>query len=80
MASCKISKEGVGFVGVYTNPACRGKGLSFEVVKKLVKDLSEMGRLIRYQTLASNIPSIKVAQKVGFEKYATNIAIRLQKH
>lgn len=75
----RIIRGDVGFAGVYTNPRFRGKGFSQEVVKKIVMELSEKGMLIRYQTLISNNPSIRIATKIGFKEYAQNIAIRLKK-
>jgi len=75
-----IIKGDVGFIGVYTNPNYRGMGFSYEVVKKILKDLSIEGKLIIYQTLISNKSSISLANKVGFKGYANNIAIRLKKN
>lgn len=78
--SCyKMLRGDVGFVGIYTNPKFRGKGFSYEVAKRVVKELSERDKLIRYQTLKSNKASIKIANKLGFEEYGNNIAIRLKK-
>ena len=75
-----IVRGDVAFIGVYTNPNFRGIGFSQEVLKKMVMDLSARGKLIRYQTLLSNEPSIRLAGKIGFEEYANNIAIRLKKN
>lgn len=79
IACYNIIRGDVGFVGVYTNPKFRGMGFSYEVVKNVVSDLSIKGKLIIYQTLISNKPSIRIAKKIGFEEYAANIAIRLKK-
>ena len=73
----KMIKGEVGFVGVYTHPGYRGKGFSQNILKKMVLELSERGKLIRYQTLMSNKPSIRIATKIGFRAYASHIAIRL---
>ena len=74
-----IVRGDVAFIGIYTNPNYRGMGFSYEVLKKMIMDLSARGKLIRYQTLISNEPSIRLASKIGFKEYANNIAIRLKK-
>ncbi len=79
IACYNIIRGDVGFVGVYTNPNFRGMGFSYEVLKKAVRELSTKDKLIRYQTLISNKPSIRIANKIGFKEYANNMAIRLKK-
>jgi hypothetical protein len=35
------------------------------------------GRLVLYQTLVSNGPAVSLALRLGFEQYATLLAVRL---
>lgn len=78
MACYSIIRGGVAFIGVYTHPDFRRKEFSQEVLKKVVRDLSAEGKLIRYQTLVANQASVRLATKIGFIEYAVNMAIRLK--
>jgi GNAT superfamily N-acetyltransferase len=62
---------------VLTHPAERGLGHAARVVSTLVERALAAGRLVLYQTLLSNGPALAVARRVGFEPYATLLAVRL---
>jgi RimJ/RimL family protein N-acetyltransferase len=78
IANYKMVQGDAGFIGVYTDPKYRGKGYGQQVVRKVVEDLSKKGKLVLYQTLLSNIPSKKIADRVGIIEFGRNIAIRLK--
>jgi RimJ/RimL family protein N-acetyltransferase len=53
-------------LGVATEPAYRGRGLSAACTYHLVQDVLERGKQVSWNTSPDNIASIRVAEKVGF--------------
>lgn len=51
-----------------TSEEDRGRGLAAWTLQKLVQDLEEPGRRFWYLTYESNVASIKVAEKAGFNR------------
>jgi hypothetical protein len=35
------------------------------------------GRVVQYRTLQANLPSVAVASKLGFQRFAQTLAVRL---
>ncbi|HEY8325754.1 MAG TPA: GNAT family N-acetyltransferase [Ktedonobacterales bacterium] len=67
-------------VGVVTLPAARGTGAGLAVVSALTERIitSYPSMLLHYQTLRANLPSVAIAQRLGFEELATSLAVRLR--
>lgn len=67
-------------VGVVTLPAARGTGAGLAVVSALTERIitSYPSMLLHYQTLRANLPSVAIAQRLGFEDVATSLAVRLR--
>jgi GNAT superfamily N-acetyltransferase len=63
--------------GVVTHPAHRGRGHGLAAVAAAVSDALSRGQLVLYQTLLENRPALRIAEKLGFERYATLVAVRL---
>ncbi len=55
-------------VGVVTNSRYRGRGLSPACVAHLIDDVKGRGHLASWSTSPDNIPSLRVAEKMGFQK------------
>jgi GNAT superfamily N-acetyltransferase len=68
-------------IGVVTEPAFRGQGLSGACAAALCQDIQARGRLACWNTSPDNIASIRVAEKLGFalehhdQHYAIGVAI-----
>jgi predicted GNAT family acetyltransferase len=62
---------------VVTHPAHRGRGCGRGLVSAVAKSAVSEGTLVLYQTLLSNEPALAVARRIGFEAYATLLAIRI---
>lgn len=62
---------------VVTHPAHRGRGHALRVVGAMAQEALPTGRLVLYQTLLSNGPAVSIADRLGFEQYATLLAVRL---
>jgi RimJ/RimL family protein N-acetyltransferase len=53
-------------IGVATEPAFRGQGLSTACTAGLCEDIAARGRLPSWTTSTDNVASIRVAEKLGF--------------
>lgn len=53
--------------GVYVEPPCRGKGYATEIVAALCRELLSEGKGINLFVKKSNVPALRVYQKLGFE-------------
>ena len=63
-------------VGVLTEPSQRRRGLAGRLVGAMVADALPQVGVVRYRALASNVASIAVAQRLGFEPYGQNFRAR----
>jgi GNAT superfamily N-acetyltransferase len=64
--------------GVLSRPDCRGRGHGTAVVSAVVEHALSAGKLPLYQTLLQNTGSVAIAERPGYRRYATHVAIRLQ--
>ena len=62
-------------IGVVTHPAYRGRGYGRAVVS--TAQGLEAGFIVLYQTLLANAPSVALATGLGYQPYATHLAVRL---
>ncbi len=53
-------------LGVATEPAYRGRGLSAACTYHLIQDVLERGKRVSWNTSTNNMASIRVADKLGF--------------
>jgi GNAT superfamily N-acetyltransferase len=65
-------------ISVFTHPKFRSRGWGKSAVAHNCRRAMAAGLLPQYRTLDSNRPSIKLAEALGFERYATTMAVRLQ--
>ena len=63
---------------VLTHPEYRGRGWGTAVVSMTVELALAEGKVLLYQTLESNTAAVKLAQRLGYERYAQHIAVRLK--
>jgi GNAT superfamily N-acetyltransferase len=70
--------ERISAVGILTHPLHRRRGCATVVAAAAVAHGLARKQLMLWQTLESNIPSITVAHRLGFQPYARTIAIRLR--
>jgi GNAT superfamily N-acetyltransferase len=64
-------------IGVVTHPAYRGHGYGRAVVSAATGQGLEAGFIVLYQTLLANAPSVALATGLGYQPYATHLAVRL---
>lgn len=63
---------------VISHPRARGSGSGSRVVSAMCEEALSRGTLVLYQTLLANAPAVAIARRLGFEHYATLVAIRLR--
>jgi GNAT superfamily N-acetyltransferase len=68
---------GIAHVSIVTHPARRGRGHGREAVAALTREVLARGLVPQYRVLADNAPSLAVAGALGFQHYATSLALRL---
>ena len=62
---------------IITHPEHRGAGHGLRLVSAMLERALTKDQLILYQTLMSNVPSVSLARYLGFDQYATLLAVRL---
>lgn len=71
-------QEDVINLGVVCHPDYRGKRFAEACLGAVIKGALELNQLVLYQTLLSNTPALKLAEKLGFQSYSESIAIRFK--
>ena len=64
-------------IGVVTHPAYRGRGYGRAVVSAATAEGLDAGFVVPYQTLLGNAPSVALASGLGYQRYATHLAVQL---
>lgn len=79
VAAAGLRDRGAGACdpGVVTHPAYRGRGHGLAAVGAGVAEALGRGQVVLYQTLLENRPALRIAERLGFERYATLLAVRL---
>jgi GNAT superfamily N-acetyltransferase len=77
VAGYAIWGERIAHLAVLTHPPHRGRGLGRAVGGCLSALALQRGLLPQYRTLTANMPSRGIAEALGFQPYATSLALRL---
>ncbi|MFZ5893164.1 MAG: GNAT family N-acetyltransferase [Myxococcota bacterium] len=78
MAAYRPWRDDAGDPCIITHPAFRRKGRGVAVASAVVSEALATGKLLLYQTLASNEGSVRIAFSLGYECYAHHVAVRLK--
>jgi GNAT superfamily N-acetyltransferase len=70
--------EGLRHVGIATHPHQRRRGYGRALVSYMTAYALAEGGIGHYQTLMSNTPSKAIALSLGYQQYATGLAVRLR--
>ena len=57
--------------GVFTPPAARGRGFASRVVRTALAELEARHLIPRYQVQEDNVPSVRLAEAIGLERFLT---------
>jgi len=77
LAGYEIWGRSIAHIAVITNPAFRGHGFGRRVVSTIAQHALTEGLIPQYRTLLSNLPSMRVANSLGFACFGTSVALRL---
>jgi GNAT superfamily N-acetyltransferase len=64
-------------IGVVTHPGYRGRGYGKAVVSAMSAYGLATGGVLQYRSLQANLPSVGIAQALGFQRFALTLAVRL---
>jgi GNAT superfamily N-acetyltransferase len=64
-------------IGIVTHPDYRGRGYGKAVVSAMSAHGLATGGVLQYRTLQANLPSVGIAQALGFQRFALTLAVRL---
>lgn len=78
MAGFRAWNDHAGGPCVLTHPEFRGRGCGAAVVAAVVAEALSHGMLLLYQTLEANQAAVGVALSLGYERYASHLAVRLR--
>jgi GNAT superfamily N-acetyltransferase len=67
----------IAYISVIAHPNYRVRGNGTAVVSRLTAEALNRGLVPQYRTLANN-SSMAIAERLGFERYATTVAVRLR--
>jgi RimJ/RimL family protein N-acetyltransferase len=74
----RVWRDEAGGPCILTHRAYRGRGWATATTSAVVERVLREGKLVLYQTLEANTPSVRVARRLGYEQYATHVAVRLK--
>ena len=77
VAGYEIWGGSIAHISVITHPGFRGYGFARSVVAHLASRALSVRLIPQYRTLDSNLASIRVAEAVGFRRYASSVSIRI---
>lgn len=75
LSSYEIWSERIAHIGIVTHPAHRGRGLGTAAVRAMTRIALARKLVAQYRTLLANAPSMAIARRLGFERYATTVSI-----
>ena len=76
LAGYQLWGEQIAHIAILTHPAFRGQGHATTAVSTLTEMVFERTLVPQYRTLDANAPSLAVARRLGFVRYATSLAVR----
>lgn len=77
VASYQVWGDVIAHLSIVTHPGYRSRGFGRSAVAHLAERAIAAGLLPQYRTLESNGASVRVAEALGFCRYATSMAVRL---
>jgi GNAT superfamily N-acetyltransferase len=77
MAGLRIRADFAGDPCVLVHPGFRARGLGTLVVSEVIRLALLEDKVLLYQTLESNLAAVKLAQRLGYRRYASHVAARL---
>jgi GNAT superfamily N-acetyltransferase len=76
VAGYEIWGADIAHISVLTHPSYRGRGFARTAVRAIAGLALARGLIPQYRLLVANVPSRRIADSLGFEHYATGLALR----
>jgi ribosomal protein S18 acetylase RimI-like enzyme len=80
VASYEVWGGVIAHLSIVTHPGYRNRAFGRSAVAHLAERAIAAGLLPQYRTLESNGASVRVAEALGFCRYATSMAVRLKRN
>jgi hypothetical protein len=77
LASYRLWGDRIAHISIVTHPLFRRGGLARIAVSGITRHALDNNLVAQYRTLASNTPSLAIASRLGFERYASSLVILL---
>jgi hypothetical protein len=77
IASFETWQDNIAHISIVTARHCRGRGHGAAAVALAAEHALNSGLIPQYRTLKSNTPSMRIAQKLGFEEYGFSVYVKL---
>jgi GNAT superfamily N-acetyltransferase len=77
LAGYEVWCRSIAHISIVTHPDFRGRGFGRSAVAHLAARALAAGLVPQYRTLESNRASMRIAESLGFSRFATSIAVRL---
>lgn len=78
LASYQIWGANIAHISIVTHPGFRGCRYATIAVSELTRIVLQRKLVPQYRTLEANQPSMLVAARIGFVRYATSLAVRFK--
>jgi len=78
LASYNLWGNVLAHIAVVTHPKFRGRGHGGSAVVHAARHAIVAGHLPQYRALRANLPSIRIAQRLGFHEYGFSTYVRLK--
>jgi GNAT superfamily N-acetyltransferase len=78
LASYQRWGDWIAHVSIVTHPQRRGRGLGRRAVSAITRLALRGGLVAQYRTLVENRPSLALAERLGFRRYALTLALRIR--
>lgn len=76
LAGCEIWGQAIAHICIVSHPRYRGRGCGSLAVSRLTQEVLERGLVPQCRTLDANGPSMGIAGRLRFERYATTVWYR----
>jgi RimJ/RimL family protein N-acetyltransferase len=74
----RVWRDEAGGPCILTHLAYRGRGWATATTSAVVARALQEDKILLYQTLETNTASVRIAGRLGYERYARHVAVRLK--
>ncbi|MGI9241835.1 MAG: GNAT family N-acetyltransferase [Verrucomicrobiales bacterium] len=77
LAGYRVWPFDIAHIYVVSDPGFRGQGFGRSAVAHVARRALSAGLIPQYRTLESNLPSLRIADSLGFAHFASSVAVNL---